>query len=58
MEALRTHGSVWVAPLDAGRAHPPRNEQGDIMNFQKLTPNLVVRNVTASMEFYRSVLGF
>ena len=28
------------------------------MNFQKLTPNLVVRNVAASMEFYRSVLGF
>jgi uncharacterized glyoxalase superfamily protein PhnB len=28
------------------------------MKFQKLTPNLVVRDVTASMEFYRSVLGF
>ena len=28
------------------------------MNFQKLTPNLVVRDVAASMEFYRSVLGF
>ena len=28
------------------------------MNVQKLTPNLVVRNVAASMEFYRSVLGF
>ena len=28
------------------------------MKFQKVTPNLVVRDVTASMEFYRSVLGF
>ena len=28
------------------------------MKFQKLTPNLVVRDVTASMEFYRSALGF
>lgn len=28
------------------------------MKIQKLTPNLVVRNVAASMEFYRSVLGF
>ncbi len=28
------------------------------MKFQKLTPNLIVRDVAASMEFYRSVLGF
>jgi uncharacterized glyoxalase superfamily protein PhnB len=28
------------------------------MKFKKLTPNLVVRDVAASMEFYRSVLGF
>ena len=28
------------------------------MKFQKLTPNLVVADVAASMEFYRSVLGF
>jgi uncharacterized glyoxalase superfamily protein PhnB len=28
------------------------------MKFQKLTPNLVVRDVAASMDFYRSVLGF
>jgi len=28
------------------------------MRFQKLTPNLVVRDVAASMQFYRSVLGF
>ena len=28
------------------------------MKVQKLTPNLVVRDVAASMEFYRSVLGF
>jgi predicted enzyme related to lactoylglutathione lyase len=28
------------------------------MKFQKLTPNLVVRDVAASMNFYGSVLGF
>ncbi|HTS38057.1 MAG TPA: VOC family protein [Candidatus Solibacter sp.] len=28
------------------------------MKFQKLTPNLVVRDVAAAMEFYCSVLGF
>ena len=28
------------------------------MKFQKLTPNLVVRDVAAAMEFYRSILGF
>ena len=28
------------------------------MKFQKLTPNLVVRNVAAAMNFYRTVLGF
>lgn len=28
------------------------------MKFNKLTPNLIVRNVEASMNFYESVLGF
>jgi len=28
------------------------------MKFNKLTPNLVVRDVAASMDFYKSVLGF
>jgi PhnB protein len=28
------------------------------MKFQKLTPNLVVRDVARNMEFYRSTLGF
>jgi uncharacterized glyoxalase superfamily protein PhnB len=28
------------------------------MKLQKLTPNLVVRDVARSLEFYRSVLGF
>jgi uncharacterized glyoxalase superfamily protein PhnB len=28
------------------------------MKFQKLTPNLVVRDVAASMQFYCSVFGF
>jgi uncharacterized glyoxalase superfamily protein PhnB len=28
------------------------------MSFKKLTPNLVVRDVAASLDFYRNVLGF
>jgi uncharacterized glyoxalase superfamily protein PhnB len=28
------------------------------MKFQKLTPNLVVKDVAAAIQFYRSVLGF
>ena len=28
------------------------------MKFQKLTPNLVVNDVKAAMDFYRTVLGF
>jgi lactoylglutathione lyase len=32
--------------------------RGDEMNFKKLTPNLVVSNVEASLKFYRTVLGF
>jgi len=28
------------------------------MKYQKLTPNLVVRDVAASVNFYRSALGF
>ena len=28
------------------------------MEFQKLTPNLVVRNVAASMDFDSKTLGF
>jgi uncharacterized glyoxalase superfamily protein PhnB len=42
------------------QAAPTRqlNEEETPMKFQKLTPNLVVRDVAAAMEFYRSVLGF
>lgn len=28
------------------------------MKFQKLTPNLIVRDVAASMKFYQTTLGF
>jgi uncharacterized glyoxalase superfamily protein PhnB len=30
---------------------------GDIMQIKKLTPNLIVRDVSASLDFYRTVLG-
>jgi uncharacterized glyoxalase superfamily protein PhnB len=60
MEAFCEHTIlVCVAPpvrKASGRAHP--QIKGDTMKFQKLTPNLVVRDVAASMDFYRSVLGF
>jgi uncharacterized glyoxalase superfamily protein PhnB len=36
--------------------HP--NHEEIKMKFNKLTPNLVVRNVEASLNFYRTVLGF
>jgi uncharacterized glyoxalase superfamily protein PhnB len=45
-------------------AHTPGNNSTEItqsggnMKLQKLTPNLVVRDVAASMEFYCGVLGF
>src|SRR5208282_4698276 len=32
--------------------------RGDQMKLKKLTPNLVVSNVEASLNFYRTVLGF
>ncbi len=60
MEALRTHNPGVPAPSDRSiRPRPPAAKlKGDTMKFQKLTPNLVVRDVAASMEFYRTVLGF
>jgi uncharacterized glyoxalase superfamily protein PhnB len=59
MEALRTHNPGVGRASKGNQAAPTQQEsRGDIMKFQKLTPNLVVRDVAASMEFYRSVLGF
>jgi uncharacterized glyoxalase superfamily protein PhnB len=44
---------------NGSRAHPPPKISEEMkMKFQKLTPNLVVRDVAASIEFYRSVFGF
>ena len=58
MEGLRTH-NLGVSRLQMqSRPRPPHKTKGETMKFQKLTPNLVVRDVAASMEFYRSVLGF
>src|SRR5579863_2348616 len=55
---------VCVQPLF--RAHSPEfnpittqfGSRGDDMKFKKLTPNLVVANVEASMKFYQTVFGF
>jgi uncharacterized glyoxalase superfamily protein PhnB len=60
MEALRTHNPGVPAPSDMKirPESPPPASQEILMKFQKLTPNLVVRDVAASMEFYHSVLGF
>jgi uncharacterized glyoxalase superfamily protein PhnB len=51
---------VCIAPPDESQAAftHPKIQRRLQMKFQKLTPNLVVRDVAASMEFYRSVLGF
>jgi lactoylglutathione lyase len=60
MEALRTH-NLGVRPAfhEFWYAHRRPKIRRDLkMKFKKLTPNLVVRDVTAAMEFYRSVLGF
>jgi uncharacterized glyoxalase superfamily protein PhnB len=37
---------------------PPLNSGGKQMKYQKLTPNLVVHDVAASVNFYCTVLGF
>ena len=58
MEALRTHSFGVRRASRCNRPRPPTKQKGDTVKFQKLTPNLVVRDVAASMEFYRSVLGF
>jgi len=60
MEALRTDN---LGVRRASRSVPaaltqPKIQEEMLMKFQKLTPNLVVRDVAASMEFYRTVLGF
>ena len=60
MEALRTDN---LGVRRASRSVPaaltqPKIQEEMVMKFQKLTPNLVVRDVAASMEFYRTVLGF
>ena len=34
------------------------SSSGEIMKFTKLTPNLFVHDVAASMKFYQDVLGF
>jgi hypothetical protein len=38
--------------------HAASQHKGDEMKYQKLTPNLVVRDVAASVNFDCSVLGF
>jgi lactoylglutathione lyase len=37
--------------------HEPNVRKGESMQIKKLTPNLVVRNVDASLKFYRTILG-
>ena len=58
MEALRNTQPRCASRLPLQQAAPTYRSKETHMKFQKLTPNLVVRDVAASMEFYRSVLGF
>jgi lactoylglutathione lyase len=48
--------SISLTP--PGTTKITNDPRGEKMNFKKLTPNLVVRNLEASMNFYKSVLGF
>lgn len=58
MEALRTHNlGVRRASDETGRTRLSKTQKGDTMKVQKLTPNLIVRDVAASMKFYQTVLG-
>jgi hypothetical protein len=36
---------------------PNFRKRGETMEIKKLTPNLVVRNVEASLKFYHEILG-
>jgi len=63
MEAMRAHRSC--VPIVLHDTHTVRNQtddpnlqkRGETMQIKKLTPNLVVRNVEASLKFYRETLG-
>src|ERR1700691_1960846 len=61
MEELLTHLRC-ACSLHFAHARPglksKSDSRGDKMKFKKLTPNLIVRNVEASLNFYRTVLGF
>jgi uncharacterized glyoxalase superfamily protein PhnB len=59
MEALRAHNPGVRRASEASGPRPPQPiHKETLMQFQKLTPNLVVRDVAASMQFYKTVLGF
>jgi len=51
---MRAH--FWGVPVSSMPAHPAQQEEE--VKFQKVTPNLVVSNVSASLKFYEEVLGF
>jgi uncharacterized glyoxalase superfamily protein PhnB len=53
MEELRAHRKRCAPPSSTHTSEMRRS-----MKTLKLTPNLVVRDVTASLNFYRNVLGF
>jgi lactoylglutathione lyase len=60
MEAMRAHRECAIVFTDRHcpePIHQPIYETRRIMQIKRLTPNLVVRNVEASLAFYREVLG-
>jgi lactoylglutathione lyase len=62
MEEMRAHRkcapSSFTTHTVRNPIHDPIYEKEEKpMQIQKLTPNLIVRNVEASLKFYREVLG-
>jgi hypothetical protein len=61
MEEMRAHRkcapSSFTTHTVRNPIHDPIYEKrGETMQIKKLTPNLIVRNVEASLKFYRDIL--
>src|ERR1700739_1093344 len=59
MEEMRAHRKCAAIVLHARTRRPESIQKSERkpMQIKKLTPNLIVRNVEASLKFYREVLG-
>src|SRR5581483_11499172 len=54
MEGMRAHlGCAWFSH----HGKPPAKNMQGRMEYKKITPNLIVKDVSASLAFYEEVLG-